>query len=276
MRIDQTRYDAFWRNPEKYRLAYELDIVPRATPYGLERGTAFHLIAEGRAKGASDEEIEQLMKDAGIKEKTRAVSWAMYNEYERKYIGSDIEVIAAEMEFIAPILGSPHEMVGRIDQIIRRGEHLWVGELKTANAKAQYDRMVEDWRGKPQADFVILGARALGHDPVGVFVRAITETAPPKVWEIEVRRSEHQLNLMSYQVHVTCETIEMYRRTFGIDAPWPHVPLSYPCSMSGRCEYEGVCGLASVQMTEEMLAGYKQREEHLDLMKDKEEEPVAA
>lgn len=273
MKIDQTRVNAFWTNPEMYRLRYELNLSPLKLSYGLARGSAFHIIADGRAAQQTNDEINAILRGeaptqqgttgADLGSKPIAAAWAMWNEYERAY-GGTVEVVASELEFDVPIPGSPHSMVGRLDQVLNRGGQCWVGEMKTANAKAQFERTRDDWEGKAQADFVLLGARSLGYEPAGVLVRVVTETAPPKVWEIEVRRSEHRLNVMRLNVHQTCELIGMMRTTFGIEQPWPHLYLNWPCSKPGACEYEGICRRSAGDM---VTGDFKVREEHLQCLR---------
>lgn len=265
MILDQTRYEAFWRNPEKYRIEYELNLRPKALDYGLSRGLAFHIIAEESAMGKSKEEIEARLAEEGLSGKAVAVAWQLYAEYARRYPQG--EVVLVEQEFIAPIPGSPHSMAGRIDQILPRNGELWVGELKTANAKRSYDAITEEWKTKRQADFEIIGARHLGHDVKGVWVRVVVEGTPPKVYEVEARRSEQQLRLTQLSVHQTCEIITLMRDTFGINTPWPHHTLNWPCSTSGKCEFEGICQQAFENLTPADLEGFKPREEHLECLK---------
>lgn len=270
MIIDQTRYDAFWRNPEKYRLNYEVNLVPVKMGYGLERGSAFHLIAEGKRLGLTDAEIKIKIEEAGISGKPASMAWVMYAEYERRYPANLIPVIAVEQEFIFPIPGSPHSMAGRIDQIIEHKGTVKVGELKTANARAQYDRILGDWHEKKQADFEIIGARHLGYGDIDtVLVRIVVEKTPVDVWEVETKRSEQRLNLTMLNVHQTCETIEMYRRTFGTDHPWPHINLNYPCNKPGTCEMERICMQTSSTLGADDLEGYRTREEHLECLRRK-------
>jgi hypothetical protein len=273
LKLDQTRLSAFWANPEKYRLAYELNLAPKLLSYGLARGSAFHIIADGRAAGQSDNDINAILRgeaatqqggtNVDLGARPIAAAWAMYNEYERAY-SSSVKVVASELEFDWQIPGSQHSMVGRLDQVLDRGGQCWIGELKTANAKAQFERTRDDWEGRAQADFVLLGARSLGYEPEGVLVRVITETAPPKVWEIEVRRSEHRLKVMQLNVHQTCEIITMLRATFGINQPWPHLYLNWPCSKPGACEYEGICRHAADTLD---TSAFRVREEHLQCLR---------
>jgi len=275
MLLDQTRYEAFWANPERYRLAYELNIVPRETPYGLSRGTALHLINEWHHAQLSDAEIDSRLKaDPAISEKARLNAWQLWRELERAYpilsatSSSQPVKIAAEVEFTHQIPGSPHGLCGRIDEIIQLpdGRHV-VGELKSANARRRYDDVRREWETKKQADFVLLGARSLGYSPIGVMVRVAVEGTPPKVWAFDVTRTERQLSLAMLHVHQTCEIIEFMRRTFGVNDPWPHLTHSWPCAKSGACEHEPICCHTRAELTPDMLDGYAERQEHLELLR---------
>lgn len=246
--------------------------MPRARNFDIDRGSAFHLIVEYRDKGLSDAELRAALDERQLHPKAEKVAWGLYEAYSRQYPKGSIPVIASEVEFDYQIPGSPHSMVGKIDQILSRSEKLWVGEMKTANSRKQFDRVAEEWRQKKQADFEIVGARHLGYAVEGVFVRTIKEGVPPIIWEIEEKRSDHRLRLTELSVHQTCETILMYEATFGIDKPWPHLPYSYPCSMSGKCEYESICGQDSCLWTPEDLEGFQAREEHLELFKQQLQE----
>ena len=266
MYLDQTRFDAFWRNPELYRLTYEVNLVPTVMPYGLARGVAFHRIAELSAAGKSEQEINAALQNEGLPQRAIAVAWVLWRECERTADPNQVK-LGFELEFVSPIAGSPHAMVGRLDEILKLGEEVWVGELKTANEKARYERVRQEWEQKKQADFVLLGARALGYDPKGVLVRIVVEGAPPKVWPFAVTRSDHQLQATELAVHQTCEIVEFMRRTFGTSMPWPHISYNYPCSMPDKCEYQEICQRKTTDWTTEELQGFKPREEHLELMK---------
>ena len=71
--------DAFWRNPERYRLTYECNLVPITLDYGLSRGISFHLIKEGKWHGLTDAECNVLVaqevsdQQAGVGEAARSV-----------------------------------------------------------------------------------------------------------------------------------------------------------------------------------------------------------
>jgi hypothetical protein len=161
--------------------------------------------------------------------------------------------------------------VGRIDEILAYHNTTWVGEAKTAYAKENYDKLLDKWANDVQADFVILGARELGYDVNRVLVRVVVERVPPMCFPpIEVKRSEHQLAVMSLNIHQTCEIIEMMRATFGIDMPWPHL-ANWPCNVLDKCEFSSICGRATEEITPDELALFKKREEWLELMRAEKE-----
>ena len=280
MYLDQTRYEAFWLNPEKYRLTYELNLVPKNMAYGLARGTALHTIAEEVQAGKSRDEVNLILAGMtptsrgntidSIEKKAVAMAWLLWDTLSNWPSYQGIQIVECEKEFIAPIPNSPHAMVGRIDSILQDKDGLWCGELKTANPRARYDSFVDDWRRKKQADFEIIGAKSLGFEVEGVHVWQIVEGTPPRIWEVQERRSEHTLAVSMLNVHETCEIIEMMRATFGVNEPWPHLTNQWPCSSSGKCEYETICGQSFDRMTPADLEAFKAREEHLDIWKQQE------
>lgn len=282
MTIDQTRYDAFWNNPERYRLTYECNLVPGKLPYGLARGIAMHVIMEESAYGRTHEEIEAILKgecpnskgemiQEPISDEPRANAWIMAEAVLEAYPlhgDSSCELIQPEAEFKFQIVGSPHFMAGKVDQILSRDGELWCGELKSANAKKRFDQITEEWQQKSQADFEILGARSLGFDVHGVFVRTVVEKSPVVIWPLDVTRTEHRLQLKMLNVHETCEIIETLRASIGSDAPWPHVPLTFPCNRGGSCEYERICGNRVSEISPADLEEFKERTEHLPCIAD--------
>lgn len=269
MTIDQTRYQAFLRSMEMYRLKYLQNlVVPKdKVGYGLARGTAFHVIADEKYKGTQQAGIDAALI-ASVSD-TRAISKAkaMHKAFECKYAASaQLVKVASEVEFRFQIEGSKHDMAGRIDEILSYKGQVWCGETKTVNAKADYAKLSYEWRRNPQADFEILGARSLGYQVEGVLVRTVTEHIPPRIWELEVTRSADQLKVLQYNVHQVCEQIEMMIATYGIDNPWPHNNSCYPCSMEDRCEYQEICGKPTSQVSKELRTQYVQRQEHLPII----------
>lgn len=267
MVIDMSRYSSFLRNPEAYRLHYVKNLVPRVQAYGLARGTAFHTIVEYSHKGANRAEIDIRLAEIIHDPKAIRVAWAMWNEWTRKFgiqaSISPIRKIAAELEFKFALPKSRHEIAGRIDEILAVNTRLMCGEIKTANDRSKFEQIQHDWRYNPQADFEMLGAQLSGYKVEGVLVRVVRETTPVQIWSFDVLRTPEQLDVAMLNIHQVCETIEMYMSTYGADVPWPHVPYSYPCSMPGRCEYAGLCGRTTKELTQEALSEFVPRTEHL-------------
>lgn len=271
MIIDQTRYSCFLRNPEYFRLKYVKNLaVPRASAgYGLQRGTAFHVLAEMEHAGATAAEIDTALQAQVPDEKARKQGKIMHEAHKRaNFMSGKVSKLAAEVEFCFAIPGSPHKMAGRIDAILDYKGATWCGETKTANGRVTYDQLVHDWRYNPQADFEIIGARMSGYNAVGVLVQTVKEGTPPIVLpDIEVVRHVDALNVLCLNVHQVCETITMYRNTFGDDEPWPHFAGCYPCnSAKDACEFKDICGKPTRVLSPVVLAKFVPREEHLNVI----------
>ena len=264
MVIDNSRFSAFMRNPEAYRLKYQrnLTVARDKVGYGLQRGTAFHIIAEEKYRGTADKVLDTALTEAVADPKAIAKAATMHKVFAAKYVASGtIAKIAAEVEFRAPIPGTDHEIAGRIDEILNYRGTLWCGETKTANARADYAKLKYEWQRNSQANFEIAGARHLGYAVEGVLVRTITEHSPPRIWEIEATRTDEEQQLFLYNVAQICDTIEMYKAKWGIDVPWPHNNNCFPCSMEGRCEYEDICGKLRPDTSQ-----FVPRKEHLPII----------
>lgn len=272
MVIDQTRTKAFWSNPEAYRIQFQLNIVPAAKSYYLDRGTAFHTYIDLKSKGLYDVEILEVLSGEteyqgqrfNISEKPRLQGLSMGEAFLGRHQLGQYTIEASELEFRYQIPDSPHEMVGRLDQVIKIDGKQWLLEFKTANAKASFSKKETEWESDIQADFEIIGARSYGFDVEGVLVQYVLETSPIKVWApLEVRRSEAQLARTLLMVHQTCETVEMYKSTFGLEQPWPHLP-NWKCQ-GDWCEYKGICQQQGMTL-ESCGKGWKKRDEHLVIL----------
>lgn len=272
MVIDQTRTKAFWSNPEAYRIQFQLNIVPAAKSYYLDRGTAFHTYIDLKSKGFDDHDVEEILTGQkeyqgqrfNIAEKPRSQGVAMGEAFLGRHQLGQYTIEASELEFRYQIPDSPHEMVGRLDQVVTIDGKQWLLEFKTANAKASFSKKETEWESDIQADFEIIGARSYGFDVEGVLVQYVLETSPIKVWApLEVRRSEAQLARTLLMVHQTCETVEMYKSTFGLEQPWPHLP-NWKCQ-GDWCEYKGICQQQGMTL-ESCGKGWKKRDEHLVIL----------
>jgi hypothetical protein len=262
--LDFSRFDAFYRNPEKYRLHYELNLVPAQKNYYLERGIAFHLMLEYWSNGKRAGEIDLLVAREVQDLKAIATAKRMFAHWLQRYNPSGPIILAAEPEFLQQLPNSPHSICGKIDQILEIDGRQWVGEVKTTNVRNTFAKISTQWATRKQAEFELIGAQALGYKPLGLLVRTVVESSPPKIWELVVKRTAYQLELVRLAVHQTCEMIEFMRRTFGIDQPWPHSENSWPCMNKEKCEYGKICG---VSRPEQDTSGFKQREEHLAILR---------
>jgi hypothetical protein len=244
----------------------DLEALKAGAPakYGRDRGTAFHVISEAAYKCESyAERLNLEVKDSKAKE----MGATLYEAY-KKATNPKFNKIAAELSFCVPIEGSPHSIAGRLDAILEQaGGKRWVGETKTASMRADLAKLKWEWQRNPQADFVLIGAESLGYKVEGVMVHTVKEAVPqPRVWPIEVRRTPQQLAVMKYNVHQTCEIIQMLVNSFGIDKPWPHMPPTFnPCTRAGYCDFEGDCGCVTLDDDK-----YSKRQEHLPVMTEKQ------
>ena len=165
---------------------------------------------------------------------------------------------------------SGHHLCGRVDQIIESDAGLFVLDTKTAHAKTQLARTKKDWLTNKQADFLLIGAKALGYTPKCLIIHVILETTPPRVWEIPVTRTAAQLEQLKRSALLTCATIEHLRSTFGIDNPWPHLDAQWPCNTADRCDYRSICGQSMSDLGHGILdVDFKPRKEHLALLRPK-------
>lgn len=277
MKIDNSRFSAFWSNPELYRLIYEANIVPKVIPYYFGRGILMHELNEKRNKAAMN--IVNLNKTPqSLSAKSKQMGEALFSAFKKRWDGDttfslmfDDGKPLAELEFDIPIPGSPHSIVGRVDEIVQYKGDPWIGDIKTANAKATEPKKKIEFGYASQPLFYINAMRALGYPVKGMVYRVVTEHTPPKHWVIEVKKSEYQLQEHLRSVHQTCETILMYRRTFGVDKPWPHL-WTYPCNYTDwqgapSCEYHAICSRPTSDLTEEDIKEFTERIDHLESLR---------
>lgn len=277
MKLDNSRFTAFWQNPEMYRLIYEKQIVPRTQSYYFGRGIHLHELNEARNKSAMS--LTNLSTDPQkISDRSKTVGEALFQAFRRRWDGDATFQLLhdggrplAEIEFEVKIPGSPHSIVGKMDEIVMYKGEPWVGDLKSANAKTTENKKRVEFGYASQPLFYINAARALGYPVKGMVYRVVTEHTPPKHWVIESKRTEYQLESAWRMIHQTAETILMYRKTFGVDKPWPHL-WNYPCNYpsfdgSPTCEYASICNRPSIELTEDDLANFTTRIDHLTTLR---------
>lgn len=278
MKIDNSRFTAFWSNPELYRLVYEKNIVPKIVPYYFGRGIHLHELNEARNKATAA--LQNLSTDdQRISDRSVKVGDALFQAFKRRWDGDatfqllhDGGLPLAEIEFDIAIPGSPHSSVGKMDEIVLYKGDPWVGDLKSANAKTTENKKRVEFGYASQPLFYINAARAMGYPVKGMVYRVVTEHTPPKHYVIETKRTEYQLAQHLRHVHQTAEMILMYRKTFGVDKPWVHL-WNYPCNYpsfdgSPTCEYASICNRPTSELTEDDLAMFTQRVDHLKTLRN--------
>lgn len=255
-------------------MTFEANIVPRVNPFYFGRGIHLHELNEARNKAAILK-LENLSNEPQrISDKSKQMGSALFEAFKRRWDGDasfqlmhDGGVPLAEIEFSHQIPGSPHFIVGKMDEIVMYKGEPWVGDLKSANAKTTESKKRIELGYSSQPLFYINAARMMGYPVKGMVYRVVTEHTPPKHFVIESKRTEYALQQHLRSVHQTAETILMYRKTFGVDKPWPHL-FPYPCNYSNfdgssACEYAGICNRPTSELTEDDLANFTTRIDHL-------------
>jgi hypothetical protein len=269
MRLDASRYSLFCTNPEEFRLRYIWNHSTSRSggdfslrSFGRRRGSAFHEMSEG----ADDKQA--LAKAYG----TDAVKTAdLMNEANEAYNKQTaVNILWREKEFVIPIPDSPHEMMGRVDCMAER-PHVqpFILDFKTTKYRTKDDfaHHCEKLRMSPQVDFYLLAHPEVTEFIYRVLLKMPATTKRPawvRIAEISATRQPFELKAMQRSVHMACETIEFWKREFGIEKPWPRaitLPVSWDmygyASIYQRDQYEGC-----------EWEGFEKRQEHLDCMRE--------
>lgn len=277
MRLDQTRYECFIDNPERYRITYECNLVPVQRQAGLDIGIAMHKMIEFMDADPSVLDAALRAEDCtedNIREARRLLP--LYKQYKRNH--PQYRWITNEQDVEVPIPFSPHSMVMRLENVTQVGVDgvYFVEEYKTAHARTTEYELKQEWKYKAQAGFEILGARQLGYDVQFIKVLTFVKRDPAVMVPedgLEVYRTQFDLDSLMLTVAQTCDTIEFYRQRYGVENPWPrwyHTKwASYSCK-ADKCEYAALCGQRSSDWNATDLCEFKEREEHLDIMKSEE------
>jgi len=293
VRISNSEYTAFLNNPERYRLMYKAPlgdkktgISPAQRSFWLDRGSVFHLLMEAHNKGWSKEKTDAKLKEGQFDAKATQNGQALFASFSQRYNCDkrfsiqqwNESNIASEIEFEAKIPGSPHSIIGKMDELISYCEGttnsdagLWVGDYKTANAKATENKKRIEFEDSSQSDFYINAMRLLGRPVKGMLYRVVTEHNPPQHYVIPVTRSDSRLDVSLLNIHQVAEMITMMMDTFGIDKPWPHPGSSFPCNWRGinnksMCEFETLCRRPASELTQADLEQFVPNKPHLSLM----------
>jgi len=269
MKIDSSRFNMFWQNPDRFRIREAWKLSPEEPAagsfasllsFGRRRGTAFHEIRDAQYRGVSEFEAVEDLKNGGFSVKEIEVAKVMAACVRERY--PDEKYLAHEVAFEYPIPGSPHSLVGRIDHIFERDGELWVGDWKTSKYRSKRDL---DFKGaeyckSTQPGFYILGAKSLGFDTRRFLYRLVhsqRENTRAEVREYPTERTSLELQQLARSVHMTCELILWMRDTFGIEKHWPVLPEKFNTgyeSLLGKSLYEGY-----------VPDGFQSKQEHLSI-----------
>ena len=285
MNIDNSKYSLFQTNQEKYRLTYGAEhpsgnksggISPIKTSAPLADGSAMHFYIEAWNKKLTPEEIKRREKEEGIPAPNLAMGKALAQSFINRYDGdanfkihTDVSGVFAEREFSIQIPGSPHFLIGKIDELVEHDGKLWVGDYKSANNKATENKKKIEFNTSSQPNFYLNALKLMGHtDIAGMLYRVVTKHTPPQHYVIPVKRGPTQLDIALYNIHQVAEQIQMMINTFGVNEPWPHNGSTYPCNYADAsgasvCEYSHLCGRSTKDLTEHDFELFKPRESHL-------------
>lgn len=220
--------------------------------FGRRRGSAFHDLLDGVRDGLE----EKYGADA------TAVAREMF-EANEQYSGRLLdEIVWREKEFCKNIPGSEHQMVGRVDTMVRRWDEEFILDYKTTKHRTKAD--MQNYRNahaqSPQVDFYMMatGKRKF----VFRFIWRDTKKRV-QIAELEVRRAEWELKAFAQGVVMVADTIEHWIQKYGIEKPWPRAttlavaPENYQYApIYQRTIYDGM---------QHNLEGFHTRVEHLSL-----------
>ena len=282
MKLDYTRFTAFRNNWELFRIIYLQNKVPLKKPANLDVGGAFHKIEECNFKKYDAREYAEAMREFELVSVTEAEN--LYPVLQRYKHDNNINVIGSEVEFEWQIPDTPHSIIGRSDWIVGSTTlTAYPADLKTLDNSTTQEQLESMWVHNYQAEFNILGQRNRGYtNPEGRFdvfgIRKQWKAKPEKKYQKKplpvevlhhtVKRSPFELQLFIKTFIRTCDVIEFLIDKYGIDDTWGHYVHGmfdgYRCR-TGECEYAELCGQ---HVNNWDLTNYKDREEHLDLLKE--------
>jgi len=269
MKIDSSRFNAFWANPDAFRLREYWRLAPEEPKadtfaslltFGRRRGTCVHELLDAAHKGIAENEAIQSLRDGGFGEKEISVATNMARAVLDRYRTD--ECLAAEIAFEAPIPGSPHSLVGRIDRIVRHDEEVLIRYYKTSKyrPKKEIGYKGEEYCRGTQVGFYLIGARSIGFDTrkfVYSLVHGRRDGYGVEIHEFPTERTRLELSQLMRSVHQTCELILWLKDTFGVEKSWPVLPERFQSGyqeLLGKPMYEG--------FTPE---GFRFKEEHLSI-----------
>lgn len=221
MRISYSRYSAFLRNPERYRLSYELYLTPEGdeTPtmwnYGRRRGRCFHKIYEGTDRATlvteyGEDLVVRCEDMAAVVPDLGKMDWV-------------------ELSFEIPILDGKHSITGRIDHRFDDQSVRHPGDFKTTKGtrtKAQLAEYYANLESSTQHHFYLRAEREFEPVPTGLFTyhvifdRKSKDHKPTYVPMHLNYIGPSEVDRVMSCVYAACEAIEALRE-YGIEKPWP-------------------------------------------------------
>jgi hypothetical protein len=265
----------FTRNPEQYRLYQCIGYKAIEQSRALLLGIAGHEFMDADARGKEFSAVFRELKEQGISAELIATAEVLAKRLIEDYPADKSSVMLSEREFVYQIPGSPHQLVGKMDRVIllpntvkepQFGILDWKFKSKPGYRQQMYEQeKIVD----VQPMFYVLGATTFGYQAEEfTFVTAV-KSVPIDIWKTPVpkeRFSPDNLARFERQVHMVCEAIEFFTRTFGIAEPWPHYNHAFPCSKESYCEYRHICN--EVHTPGIFPPGFCQKEDHLEVMKE--------
>lgn len=275
--IDFSMYSEFWRNPERCRLVYFKQIVPKERPdYWTLGGMVHKLIEYFVDRNMTIGAAKKLLQQDDEYGKHMAEFWdraiRLVECFRSHRAGSGLVKTKAEQDFKFTLGQSRGRVLcvacGRIDEPLMSGKELIVGDIKTKNARAESEVQWK-WDHSDQISMYCLGIHGgvIQKKPQRAVVTQIVDASPPRVNEIWTSRTPEQLEIFKSSLMQTCDTIISFIHDYGIDRPWPHLITSYPCSMN-RCEYYDICGRNQIDPTI-LKRDFKTRVEHVSDVKER-------
>ena len=241
MRISYSKYTAFVKNPERFRLYYMLGLTPEGddTPtnmnLGRRRGKCFHAIYEGTPEA-------DLIKEYGRDLFNRANGM-------RAVVPDLGPMDWVEREFEVPILDGKHSINGRMDHRLKSTGGL--GDFKTTKGTRTKKEVIEyfgELETSSQHHFYLKAAASFG-EPTNQFTYHVVfdrkdkdhkPTYVPLVLPPEYNGPASIERTMS-EVYAACEAIEAMT-AYGIEKPWMHSNTWPCCGDRAFCGYAGICG----------------------------------
>lgn len=224
--VTNSELKTFNRCRREHYFAYELGYRSLADAEALRFGTLFHVgLQAWWLTPSTDDRLAAAIDAIGPHaqdEYDLVRAGVLLQGYDARWANENLEVLAVEAEFRAPLLnpatGAPSrtfELGGKLDAIVRQRDtgHSYIVEHKTSSEDlspgSQYwQRLTLD----SQVSIYYAGARSLGHDPHGCLYDVISKPrhAPKRATPEELRKYTRDGRLYANQ-RATDETADEFR-----------------------------------------------------------------